>query len=127
MALASALPALAAEGKPLPTAQKLPRWRGFNLLEKFTKHREGNPRFQENDFIAMAEWGFDFVRLPMSYLCWAKVDDWLRMDEEVLKHIDEAVELAKEFGSDTSHKFVNGVLGTVAEKYVAAKPDKEKV
>jgi transcription antitermination protein NusB len=32
--------------------------------------------------------------------------------------IDEAVELAKEFGNETSHKFVNGVLGTVAEKYV---------
>jgi N utilization substance protein B len=31
--------------------------------------------------------------------------------------IDEAVELAKEFGNDTSHKFVNGVLGTVAEKH----------
>lgn len=30
--------------------------------------------------------------------------------------IDEAVELAKEFGNDTSHKFVNGVLGTVAGK-----------
>lgn len=30
--------------------------------------------------------------------------------------IDEAVELAKEFGNDTSPKFVNGVLGTVVEK-----------
>ena len=28
-----------------------------------------------------------------------------------------AVELAKEFGNDTSHKFINGVLGTVVEKY----------
>ncbi len=28
--------------------------------------------------------------------------------------IDEAVELAKEFGGDTSSKFVNGVLGAVA-------------
>ena len=27
--------------------------------------------------------------------------------------IDEAVELAKEFGNDTSSKFVNGVLGSV--------------
>ena len=27
--------------------------------------------------------------------------------------IDEAVELAKEFGSDNSSKFVNGVLGTI--------------
>lgn len=32
--------------------------------------------------------------------------------------IDEAVEIAKEFGNDTSHKFVNGVLGTVVEKYM---------
>lgn len=32
--------------------------------------------------------------------------------------IDEAVELAKEFGSDASSKFVNGVLGTVVKNYV---------
>lgn len=31
--------------------------------------------------------------------------------------IDEAVELAKEYGNDTSPKFVNGVLGTVTEKF----------
>lgn len=30
--------------------------------------------------------------------------------------IDEAVELAKEFGNDTSSSFINGVLGTVLEK-----------
>ena len=30
--------------------------------------------------------------------------------------IDEAVELAKEFGSESSSKFVNGVLGTVVEE-----------
>ncbi len=31
--------------------------------------------------------------------------------------IDEAVELAKEFGSQSSASFVNGVLGTVVNKY----------
>lgn len=30
--------------------------------------------------------------------------------------IDEAIELAKEFGSDTSSKFVNGVLGNIVKK-----------
>lgn len=30
--------------------------------------------------------------------------------------IDEAVELAKEFGGENSSKFVNGVLGTIVEK-----------
>lgn len=31
--------------------------------------------------------------------------------------IDEAIELAKEFGNDTSPKFINGVMGTVVERY----------
>jgi transcription antitermination protein NusB len=35
--------------------------------------------------------------------------------------IDEAIEMSKEFGNDTSHKFVNGVLGTVVEKYIEKK------
>jgi N utilization substance protein B len=30
--------------------------------------------------------------------------------------IDEAVELAKEYGSENSPKFINGVLGTVLQK-----------
>lgn len=30
--------------------------------------------------------------------------------------IDEAVEIAKEFGSDTSFEFINGVLGTIVKK-----------
>lgn len=34
--------------------------------------------------------------------------------------IDEAVEIAKEFGNDTSHKFVNGVMGTVVERYASS-------
>lgn len=36
--------------------------------------------------------------------------------------IDEAVELAKEYGSDKSAKFVNGVLGAALEKINNAKP-----
>jgi N utilization substance protein B len=34
--------------------------------------------------------------------------------------IDEAVELAKEFGGDTSSKFVNGVLGTLVKEQEAS-------
>ena len=30
--------------------------------------------------------------------------------------IDEAVELSKKYGSDSSHKFVNGVLGKIAKE-----------
>ncbi len=31
--------------------------------------------------------------------------------------IDEAIELAKEFGGESSSKFINGVLGTVVQNY----------
>src|SRR4051812_21909273 len=70
--------ATAAASRPVkePTFDRLPRWRGFNLLEKFTWREGGNPPFHESDFAAMAELGFDFVRLPMSYLCWADLQDW---------------------------------------------------
>ncbi len=40
--------------------------------------------------------------------------------------IDEAVEIAKEYGNDTSHKFINGVLGTVVERYLPKEKDAVK-
>lgn len=93
-------PADAAEASPRslpePLASKLPPWRGFNLLEKFTRRAGGNPPFSEEDFAWTAEWGFDFVRLPMSYLCWAEATDWLELKEEELKHIDQAIEFGRQ-------------------------------
>lgn len=86
----------AADAAPQVSAHHLPRWRGFNLLEKFTKNREGNPPFVESDFVTMAEWGFDFARLPMSYLCWTDPADWLRIREPELKDIDGALELGRQ-------------------------------
>jgi N utilization substance protein B len=38
--------------------------------------------------------------------------------------IDESIELAKEFGNDTSAKFVNGVLGSVVN-YLETKKDEQ--
>jgi endoglucanase len=84
-----------ADRPPAPTAKKLPRWRGFNLLEKFTARRDSNPPFRESDFALLAEWGFDFVRLPMSYHCWASPEEPMKLREAELKHLDEAVELGR--------------------------------
>jgi endoglucanase len=98
LALASAS---AAAPLPEPSAQKLPRWRGFNLLEKFIARREGNhPAFREGDFALMAEWGFNFARLPMSYQCWTKGEpaDWLKFDEAQLRHVDEAIAHGRRHG-----------------------------
>lgn len=89
---------------------QLPRWRGFNLLEKFTHNNssktftsaKSNPAFNEADFEWIAEWGFNFVRLPMSYHCWASPDDWLNLQEPVLKQIDQAVEFGRQHGIHTN-------------------------
>ncbi|HEY9171048.1 MAG TPA: cellulase family glycosylhydrolase [Verrucomicrobiae bacterium] len=83
---------------PMPTARKLPRWRGFNLLEKFTARSNGNPPFEEQDFAWMAEWGFDFARLPMSYLCWATHEAPTQLKEAELKHVEGAVEFGRKHG-----------------------------
>ncbi len=82
---------------PAPSAAKLPRWRGFNLLEKFIARVENAP-FREEDFACIAEWGFDFVRLPMSYHCWSSPRDWRQIREPVMKEVDAAVALGRRHG-----------------------------
>ena len=89
---------LSAAELPAATARHLPRWRGFNLLQKFTKRKEGNPPFPESDFALVSEWGFNFVRLPLSYLCWTDPGDWLKLREAELKHLDDAVALGGKHG-----------------------------
>ncbi len=84
----------------------LPRWRGFNLLEKFSAGQPSktapnsnrNAPFREEDFRWIAEWGFDFLRLPMSYHCWSGPERWLEMDEAVLSDIDQAVTMGQRYG-----------------------------
>lgn len=92
--------------KPEPdiTASSIPRWRGFNLLEKFIVTSSNDP-FRESDFELMAELGFDFVRLPMSYWCWSDPKDWRKLDEKILKEIDQAVEFGKQYGIHVSINF----------------------
>ena len=74
---------------PEPSPEKLPRWRGFNLLEKFNA---GNARpFVESDFAEIAALGFNFVRLPMDYRCWTEAGDWRKLKESALKEIDRGL------------------------------------
>ncbi len=98
LAAAAAMPAAMGAAVEGPSAKHLPRWRGFNLLEKFTKRSEGNPPFEEKDFALVAEWKFNFVRLPLSYHCWADPQDWLKLREPELKHVDQAVEFGRQHG-----------------------------
>lgn len=98
---------------PEPKPEKLPRWRGFNLLEKF--HLDwSNRRFVEQDFIWIAELGFNFVRLPMDYRVWTDPNDWTKLREEVLKEIDEAVRFGEKYGVHVCINFHRAPGYTVA-------------
>ena len=87
--------------------RKLPRWRGFNLMEKIGAdsimrvHADpmpGNQPYRESDFQWIADWGFDFVRLPMDYHCWIDRNDPYRLNERTLKQIDQAVDWGRQYG-----------------------------
>lgn len=72
------------------------QWRGFNLLNYFTA---GYPKpFEEVEFKWMRDWGFNFVRLPLSYWNWSKPGEYYEMDESVLADIDNAVRWGQQYG-----------------------------
>jgi len=97
---------------PEPTAKKLPRWRGFNLLEKFSVN--SSRPFVETDFAWLAGWGFNFVRLPMDYRCWAATPA-AEFNEQTLREIDQAVEYGRHYGIHVNLNFHRAPGYTVAQ------------
>lgn len=94
--------------------QKLPRWRGFNLLEKF-QLGSGRKPFLEEDFQLIHRLGFNFVRLPMDYRLWIKDGNWEEFDEATLREIDQAVEWGNQYGIHVCINFHRAPGYTVAK------------
>ena len=109
---------LAGEGRgpaaalPDATPQHLPRWRGFNLLDKFMV--DSQKPFVERDFADIAELGFDFVRLPLDYRCWTDPAKPRDLKEPILKEIDQAVEFGQKHGIHVQLNFHRAPGFTVA-------------
>jgi endoglucanase len=80
----------------MPAQTVLPRWRGFNLLEAFTVQSDGD--FQADDLRWMADWGFNFARIPATYTLWIENDDPYRLYEPGLEKIDRVVRLGEQAG-----------------------------
>jgi hypothetical protein len=87
----------AAAALPVPTAARLPRWRGFNLPDLVSA--DGAPKgFREDDFRLIATLGFDFVRLPLDYRLWIVGGDWARIDGRAFAAVDEALRWGEKYG-----------------------------
>jgi endoglucanase len=77
-------------------ANALPRWRGFNLLEMFDPWHVR--AFNEADFEMLAGWGFNFVRIPLSYWCWSTPQNPAVIDPAKLKPVIDVVAMGRRHG-----------------------------
>ncbi len=96
---------------------KLPAWRGSNLLNRFHLNWQNKP-FERRDFEHLADFGFNFVRLPMDYRVYTASDDWLNFDETVLSNLDQAIAWANELGIHAQinlHRIPGYTVATPAE------------
>ncbi|MFV0376090.1 MAG: cellulase family glycosylhydrolase [Mangrovibacterium sp.] len=100
--------------KPHPSVNtnKLPYWKGFNLLDYFdpSLNLAGQPQSTEEQFKWMAGWGFNFVRIPMAYPRYLDFDqqrnitpdDVIRISEKEVDKIEALVEKANKHGLHVS-------------------------
>lgn len=96
----------------LKKKNKLPRWKGFNLLDYFSPAppRNNNSVTTDDDLKWMADWGFDFVRIPMAYPRYLSFDrsrditreEVYRTDPKILEDIDNLVYRANRYGLHVS-------------------------
>jgi endoglucanase len=86
---------------------KIPRWRGFNLTE-LGGWSQPEEDFREDDFRWMADWGFDFARIPSNYTLWTPKDDIYQIDEAVVEKLDRAIDLGQKYGIHINFNFHHG-------------------
>ncbi|MBK8477409.1 MAG: cellulase family glycosylhydrolase [Opitutaceae bacterium] len=101
-------------GRPATTGSTrnaLPRWRGFNLLDFFGPDpQQSRPGTTEDHLRWIADWGFDFVRLPMAYPYYLDIDrskpvtprSVRRIDPRRVDEVDRLVSLAHKHGLHVS-------------------------
>ncbi|HXL58517.1 MAG TPA: hypothetical protein VN958_19780, partial [Chitinophagaceae bacterium] len=73
---------------------KLPKWKGFNMLDFFSPNPAParNPTTEEH-FKWMQDWGFDFIRVPIAYPYYLNIDRTKDITpEDVYKINNEAVD-----------------------------------
>ncbi|MGV3502616.1 MAG: cellulase family glycosylhydrolase [Adhaeribacter sp.] len=99
--LSLAGPGLAA--LPPKSRNKLPRWTGFNLLDFFSPDpAKARKQTTEDHLRWIADWGFDFVRIPMAYPSYVRFDrsrpitprEVYQIDAQAVERIHRLVDLA---------------------------------
>lgn len=96
---------------PAAPVNKLPRWKGFNLLDFFSPNPASQRISTTEDHIKwMRDWGFDFVRVPMAYPSYLDIDhskkitpeEVYKIKESAVERVDRVVNIANKHGVHVS-------------------------
>lgn len=103
---------LGTNGLPIEKApkNKLPKWKGFNLLDFFNPDPTKVKITPEEYFKWVQDWGFDYIRIPMAYPSYIKFDrsrnilpeETRNIDTEMTDKIENLVHLAHKYGQHVS-------------------------
>lgn len=102
---------LAVSNSLKPIKNKLPQWKGFNLLDYFAPlGAGGRGTTTEENFKWMAGWSFDFVRLPMAYPRFVHFDptknitpdEVYNINEKMVDEVEDLVDKANKHGLHVS-------------------------
>ncbi|MEP7111172.1 MAG: cellulase family glycosylhydrolase [Ferruginibacter sp.] len=75
---------------PLQQANKLPQWKGFNLLDFFSPAKMASALTTTEDHLKwMQDWGFNFIRLPIAYPSYLDIDRSRNIAPEEVYHINK--------------------------------------
>ncbi len=96
---------------PKSPKNKLPEWKGFNLLDFFSPNPNNARKGTTEEHLKwMQGWGFNFIRLPMAYPYYLDIDrtknitpdDVYKLNEQALEKIDWLVYLAHKYNLHVS-------------------------
>jgi endoglucanase len=89
----------------LKPKNKLPKWKGFNLLDFFVPDPKHARKQTSEEYLKwMRDWGFDFVRIPMAYPVYLDIDRSKKITPDEVYKIDEAAVERIDKLVDTAHK-----------------------
>jgi aryl-phospho-beta-D-glucosidase BglC (GH1 family) len=98
--------------KTTSSKNKLPKWKGFNIPDYFQPdpwYVGGNT--PEEFFKWVADWGFDFIRIPVAYPTYLNItpyqkyitaEDVYRIDENKVSQIEKTIYLAQKYNLHVS-------------------------
>ena len=108
-AIAVSLPGIADDS--LQNQNKLPQWKGFNLLDFFSPDPANSRGVTSDDhFRWMRDWGFNFARIPMAYPYYLDIDrtknitpdDVYKLNNKSIDEVDRIVNLAQKYNIHVS-------------------------